>query len=214
MYGLLLYLALVAGILPCVLYYKSGLNRCSSAIFFFLPFFWLTAIASAYETVGTLYLRIDTTIWFRAYDLLEFAALYYFFYNVILRKSSVYWSVFPIVYSVTYLVLIYFWHNFNELQVKSILSLISVSFIIVSVLLWLNRNFRSLQDSLKTNQALLLVISAVFLYYVSTLFLFLAANNIYVISSSTFGHYWQLNIAATLIFRTLLIVSVCIAKRK
>src|SRR5690606_26455997 len=75
LYSIFLYTALFAGILPLlVLFPKKRAFNISEPI---VPFIWLTTIASLYELIGSIILKINVDYWFQIYSLLELLTILY-----------------------------------------------------------------------------------------------------------------------------------------
>lgn len=211
MYEAVLYVTLAAGLLPCILFHiKQGKAKGKAKPI--LPFLWLTAFASVYETLGSLILQWDTSYWFRIYDLLEFCAIFYFLYRLLdgLWKKGFY--IFPVCYALLYIGCLLLWDDLNELQAKAMFSTILVTFICTGVFTWLATRLRGIKEILSTATPVLIFTLSILFYYTATYFLFLVSNELFTRSQENFENYWLLNIIATLLFRILLITGVCLIK--
>jgi hypothetical protein len=210
-YETVLYVTLAAGLLPCILFHSKQAKAKGDARPI-LPFLWLTAFASVYETLGSLILQWDTSYWFRIYDLLEFCAIFYFLHSLLgaLWKKGYY--LFPAIYGLLYIGCLCLWDDLNELQAKAIFSTILVIFICTGVFTWLTARLKGIKEILSTATPVLIFVLSILLYYTATYFLFLVSNELFTNAKENFENYWLLNIIATLLFRILLIVGVCLIK--
>ena len=181
-----------------------------------VPFIWLTALASAYEAIFSFLLKINTSYWFQIYALLSFLTLYYFFLKLLNPhyKKILKWSL--IIFLIVYVNSFFFWSDIDKFISTAINRVYITAFILFFSVIW----FRSLFDKLQnysvfekidvTNlwqSEMFYFISGIFIYYSTTLFLFLSSNFIFS-SNLYFYDYWLVNVLATLILRTLLIISV------
>ncbi|MGO4875020.1 hypothetical protein ACEN2P_00330 [Pedobacter psychrotolerans] len=175
-----------------------------SAIKGIVPFLYLTAFASLYECVGTVMLQINTSYWFQIYTLLEFAAIYFYYFQLLGKhyKSSFIISV--IVWIIFYGISFFFWdkdHKALSLAINSFSISLFVFFF----------SFCYFKDLLDATNIVLWKKPSFFynvgfsIYYASTLLLFLCTS--YFFKNGDY-HYWLVNIIATLILRLLLIVGV------
>lgn len=81
------------GIIPFCLYlYKRQKGiRCDKA---YLGIVLLFLIASLYEAIVSLILKVNVIVWFQVYSLLEFIALFYLFINLSNYRPKIYFYVF------------------------------------------------------------------------------------------------------------------------
>ena len=179
-----------------------------------MPFIWLTAIASFYEYIGTIF-KIDTVYWFQIYPLLSFLSIYFFFFKVLsfryLKMMKYLFLSFLVVYSLSF----FYLENDNFISTSFNRLFISFFVFILSIL-WFkdvfhNLNTLSLFDKIKIqylwNSEMFYFVAGLFIYYTTTFFLFLSSNTIYK-SELYFYDYWFVNILATLVLRLCLIISV------
>ena len=211
MYEILLYVTLAAGMLPCIIFYLKE-TKAKEGASVVLPLLLLTAFASIYETLGSLVLQWDTSYWFRVYDLLEFCAIFYFFFRLMGLQWRKWLYLFPFAYVIVYMGGLLLWQQFNELQVKALFSTILIGFICTAAFIWLNIRFKNIKEVLAISPAVLMFLAAILLYYTSTYFLFLVSNELFTSAKEDFENYWSLNVVATLLYRILLIIGVCLIK--
>ena len=182
-----------------------------------VPFIWLTALASAYEFIFTIILKINTSYWFQLYALLSFLALFYFFFKLLKLqfKTVLKWSliVFLIIYANSFI----YWTEMSQYISTAINRAYITVFVLFFTVIWFKTLFEKLQYSTVFEKIdvqnlwqseIFYFISGIFIYYSTTLFLFLSINYIFNNNSIYFYDYWFVNTLATLLFRTLMIVSV------
>lgn len=219
MYTVVFYIALFIGFIPLLVLFlkKRAFDRNHPVV----PFIWLTAIASLYEFVGTGLLKINTAYWFQLYPLLSFLALHYFFsgllkplYKNVFRISLI---LFIIIYGISFL----YWEDHDKLVSSAINRSYITLFIVIFTFIWFKSLFEKLDSSNIYEKvdipnlwqsALFYFISGMFIYYSTTFFLFLSSSFIYI-SNLYLRDYWLVNVLATLILRTFLIVGVWKMKR-
>jgi len=193
--------------LPFILFYLKE-TKAKEGANIVLPLLLLTAFASIYETLGSLVLKWDTSYWFRIYDLLEFCAIFYFFFRLMGIQWKKWLYLFPLAYVIIYMGGLLLWQQFNELQVKALFSTILLLFICTSAFTWLHLRFKNIKEVLGIAPAILVFLAAIVLYYTSTYFLFLMSNELFTSAKKDFEKYWMLNVVATLLYRILLILGV------
>lgn len=200
---------MLLGLFPIVTFYIKGKVGFSDTARSFTPFLYLTAISSIYEFFGSLVAGFDVAIWFRIYGLLEFSALFYFFYHTLPRKMR--WALYSLatVFFVEYTSFIFFFDTSEQLWTDGILNCTTFSLIIVGVLYYFIKRFKALQDRyVESDWPVFYFTGSLLLYYSSTFFLFLMANTVFVNNPEEFSSYWTLNLTSTIIFRGLLIFGV------
>lgn len=207
MYIVLLYTALFAGIIPLVvLFVKKRTFVFKEPI---APFVWLTAVAALYELIGTAVLKINVSYWFQLYSLLEFAALFYFFYRLLGYKYVLLYKILAVLFVVFYTASFVFWSNadtdrFVSLAVNNIFLIV---FILASGILWFVELFKKMEVLNLWKYPDFYFVSGFLMYYFTTLLLFLFSELIFY-SNVYFNDFWLVNIIAMLILRILLTIGV------
>ncbi len=192
-----------------LLFKKRAFDRRQPVIFFV----WLTAIAVVYEYVGSILLGKPTAYWFQLYDLLEFMALYYFFYRALpVRYKAVLYS-FLILFGATYTLSLLYWDQDNALKTININAIPIILFVFAGCGLWF-KNLFDKTDVINLWQSVdFYFVSGFIIYYSSTFFLFLLSNFIFKSESLYIYDYWVINVLATLILRIFMIFGVWKMKR-
>lgn len=207
MYIILFYIALFIGIIPLVILF----NKKRAFVYRepIVPFIWLTALATLYELIGSVILKINVSYWIQVYSLLEFAALYYFFYRLLAYRYSWVYKVLLVLFVVFYVVSFVFWSDaktgiFTSLAINKVGLFI---FILVSGFLWFKNLFEKMDVMNLWKYSNFYFVSAFLIYYSTTFLLFLLSQLIFS-RGAHFNDFWLVNILATFILRVLLITGV------
>lgn len=219
MYTIVFYTALLIGFLPLLLLFlkRKSFDRNHPVV----PFIWLTAIATAYELVGTSLLKTNTAYWFQLYPLLSFLSFQYFFSRLLRPFYKTAFRASLILFSITYCISFFYWGENNKLISSAINRSFITIFILTFSLIW----FKKLFDKLDTSNLfekvdipnlwqsdLFYFISGIVIYYLTTFFLFLSGS--FISNSNLYlNDYWLINVLATLILRISLIIGVWKMKR-
>src|SRR5690606_1070842 len=99
------------------------------------PYFWLIALSSFYEWVFTYWLRIDATLYFRLYSLLEFLTLLYFF-NVIVPRLRIMYLALLAIYMVPYAIMMFFYDRWDMQDADQVLSFLTTIMIYACSIGW------------------------------------------------------------------------------
>lgn len=201
------------GIFPLIVL-KTAKKRLLPEARFIGPYVWLIALGSAYELVGTLLLRINTTYWFHFYCFADFFCLNYFFYRLFERKYRTLNLAFSIVFICVFIILMIGWSEISNLQSDAFLGTLSTLLVSTFAILW----FRQLAHDTGTEhlweRPVFYLISGLFLYYSGTFFLFLMSDSITNNPRMELMDFWIINILLTLLLRILLILGIWKAKAK
>ena len=202
---ILLYITLIIGVFPIIIY---SLNyKRNTSINYFLPFIFVTALASIYEYLGTYILKINTSFWFLIYLLIEFLSVYYFFYKTLKQNRLKLLYFFLILFTCLFIFSLLYWSKSNSLITQGINSVFITVFVFVSTFLWFKDVFGDLEIPVLWRNPKFQFIAGFLLYYSSTLFLYISSNFIFENKNLIFSDYWFLNILATFIFRMILILA-------
>lgn len=203
MYQIFFFTALLIGVVPLlILFVKKKTLVFKEPISLFVL---VTALASLYEFIGSTVLKINTTYWWQLYSLMEFISLYYFFFKLFELKYKIIF-----ILCVTFFIVQYFLSFFylSEVFISSAINKTPITlFIIIFSFLWFKQLFYKMEIQNPWQNANFYFVSGVLLYYSSTYFLFLLASFLFK-SNVYFYDYWLINIVATIILRTSLIIGV------
>lgn len=205
MYFFFAYVALFIGIIPLlILFLKKRVFDFKEPI---IPFVWLTALATLYEFIGTVLLQIKTSYWFQVYSFLEIVTLSYFFFKLFQPKYKTAFRVFLVLLLTTYGFSFFFWDENAGLIPKAINKIPLTLFVLTFSFLWFKELFKKMEIQNPWQNTDFYFVSGFSVYYSSTFFLFLLGNFIFN-SNIYFYDYWLINVMATLILRTFLIIGV------
>ncbi|MCX2429582.1 hypothetical protein [Pedobacter sp. GR22-10] len=168
------------------------------------PFLYLTAFASLYEFVGTVMLQINTSYWFQIYTLLEFAAIYFYYFQLLGKHYKNSFIVSVIVWIIFYGISFLFWdkdHKALSLAVNSF----SISLFVFFFSFCYFKDLLDATDTVLWKKPSFFYNVGFSIYYASTLLLFLCTSHFF---KNGDYYYWLVNIIATLILRLLLIVGI------
>jgi len=194
---------LLLGIFPIIIFWINR-SKLNTETYYFFPFIALLAIATIYEFVGTLVLKINVTYWFWIYLFLEFSALSYFFFKLRInrRLSWMYSALFLLLY----IALTVFHDNDNDLLLEGYLSTFSFITFLSFVALWFRDLFKKLSHPNLLDNNLFFFIVGIMVYFVGTIFLFLLSDVIFNNQNKSFSSFWMLNVLFSFIFRILIII--------
>lgn len=205
MYQIFFYLALFIGIIPLlILLLKKRVFDFKEPI---IPFVWLTAFATLYEFIGTGLLEIKTSYWFQMYSFLEIVTLSYFFSKLFQPKYKTAFRIFLVLLVTTYSFSFFFWNENAGLIPNAINKTPLTFFVLTFAFLWFKELFKKMEIQNPWQNANFYFVSGFSVYYSSTFFLFLLGSFIFK-SNVYFYDYWLINIMATFVLRTLLIIGV------
>lgn len=203
MYGVFFYSALFIGIIPLlILFLKRGAFKIKAPV---IPFIWLTALASSYELIGTDLLRIDTFYWFQIYALLEYATIFYFFYQLFKTVYLKSLLLFSVLFVITYLSALVFGSIESKFIALAVNKIPITLFVLTFSFRWYQDLFKRMEVEHLWKDPVFGFVSGISFYYASTLFLFLLSGFIF---NHNLYEYWLVNIIATSIMRLFLIISV------
>ena len=193
---------LTLGIIPIILVWINR-RKLNAETYYFFPFIVLLAIATLYELVGTLVLKINVTNWFWIYLFLEFSALSYFFFKLSIYRplSWIYSTLFVILY----IILTVLRDNNNDLMLEGYLSTFSFITFLSFIALWFRDLFKKLSYPSLLNNNLFYFIVGIMVYFAGTIFLFLLSDVIFNNQNKSFSSFWMLNVLFSFIFRILII---------
>jgi len=208
----LFYFAVFIGIIPLLVFIirRKSLTEVSAIE----PFLWLIVISGFYELIGTLLFSLPTDPWFRTYCLMEFAAVFYFFYTLLKDVYRLVLLISGSLYLLLYVLLLFFWDNWDNLITESYLSIFIALFVFCCSVLWFKNIFSSMSESSLVQSPLFYFISGFILYFSGTLFLFLVSSLMVKNTALSLGEHWILIIIFNIILRILLIIGIWKALRK
>lgn len=199
----LIYTSLILGVVFLILFsYKNKALRINEPISFFI---WYTIISIIWELNSALVLA-NPTFGFQFYFVLEVLALYYF-YNRLLHPSykkslRVFLGIMLVAYGISFI----FWNGGSSLISDTINRITLTTFVLYFSFLWFAELFRKMEISKPWKDATFYFVSGFFIYYSSTLFLFLLGD--FILNAEFYLYYWLVNLITKLLLRVFLIVGV------
>ncbi len=214
MHTVVFYIALFTGFVPLLLLFvkKRAFDRNHPAV----PFLWLTAIASAYEFIGSVLLKINTAYWFQLYPLLSFLSLLYFFLYLFKPYYRSIFKICLVLFVVIYGISFFYWGEDDKFISSAINRVYISSFVLMFSIVWFKNQFTELENLNPFNKMeipnlwqsdVFYFVSGLAVYYSTTFSLFLLSSFIFD-SKLYFYDFWFVNVLATLIFRIFLIIGV------
>lgn len=209
---ILLIFTILYGTLPFIFYQIIKKNLTGLKEIY--PFILTVLIASLYEFLGTIILKISFEKWYLIYKILAFLSLNYFFYYLLDKAYKFIFLLFCGVFGLLVVLTFSLWIDFNFLDLNSYFNIFQTIVVLTFSILWFRKMFRSLEvDNLLKNSNFYFI-SGLIIYYCGTVYLFLMSSTIYNIDKSNFQYYWLLNIILNLVLRSLLIIGIWKARVK
>lgn len=205
-YYILLYVALVAGFIPLIVFIGKGfcINKNYGSVF---PLILLIACSSIYEYLGSVVLHLNVIPWFQIHSLLEFLALFYLFKNLIGNRPRWFFTTYLGLFLLFYIDSFFLLETESALVSKSLNKLFMTLFVISCSFLWVKQILdQKVILKLHQNGSFYIVIG-LFFYYSTTISLFILSNYLYK-NALSFNDYWLVNIISSLILRILLSIGV------
>lgn len=205
MHYILAYIALFIGIIPfLILLLKKRIYNFKEPI---IPFIWVTAFATFYEFFGTIILKFNTVYWVLLYSFLEIIAISYFFFKLLAEeyKKLLWFSLIMLIF--VYCISFIFWNVNGGLILNAINKTPLTLFVLTFSFLWFRKLFQKMETPSLSDNSNFYFVSGLAIYYSSTFFLFLLGSFIFH-SNVYFYDYWLINILATFLLRTALIIGV------
>lgn len=180
------------------------------------PFVFVVFVASLYEFIGSILLKINVEYWFLIYGVIVFFGIHYFFYILLDKRFKnvflILICLFLILFSIS--IFSYIFKSFDYLVISSFFIVFQTIIVLFFSILWFKKIFQELVINNLFDSPIFYFISGLILYYCGSVFLFLSASHIYAADKSNFQYYWLLNIILNLVLRTLLIVGIWKARVK
>ncbi|MCP1994346.1 hypothetical protein L1275_000091 [Flavobacterium sp. HSC-61S13] len=205
-YNILLYVTLLAGFIPLILFIGKGLYKKKNYGSIF-PLILLIACSSIYEYLGSVVLHLNVIPWFQIHSLLEFLALFYLFKNLIENRPRWFFATYLGLFLLFYIDSFFLLETESALVSKSLNKLFMTLFVISCSFLWVKQILdQKVILKLHQNGSFYIVIG-LFFYYSTTISLFILSNYLYK-NELFFNDYWLVNIISSLILRILLSIGV------
>lgn len=205
MYYIFLYTALFVGILPLlVLFSKKRAFILNEPI---IPFVWITAIATLYELIGSIILKINIDYWYQIYSPLEFLTVFYFYFKLFEPRFKTVFYFFLFLLVIIYGISFYFLTRYSSFIALALNTIPLTLFVLLGTFWCVRDLFRSDEIQNLWQNPTFYFVSAFYIYYLVTMPLFLMSSFIFD-SNLYFYDFAIVNIMATLILRILVTIGV------
>lgn len=202
---ILLYIALLAGCIPLILFKIKGCEiKKHNGVFALLC---LLAFSSVYEGIVSICLRVNITAWYWIYSLLEFTAIWYTFKTLIVQRPKWFFITFLGLFLLLYCYSFIYLVDFPVFIFKAINKGFVTIFVLLSSFLWVKQVFEQKVILRLYQESSFYIVMGLFFYYSTTISLFMLSNYIYH-HDADFNVYWLVNIISSLILRIILSISV------
>ena len=200
-------LGIFLGFLPLSLFFllEKKLNPEIKLIF---PFLFLTFFSSCYELVFSVILKVDVSVWFKIYPLLEFFTLIHYFYKLLKGKYKYMYFFFSALYLACFGLIVFQGKMDSFMEGDSYLQVIESVFVGTAILLWMPYAFISLQQNSLLKYPHFYFISGLLFYFSGILFLVLFGSLLLKKGDQTFMDSWMLNLFLIIAFRILLLIGI------
>lgn len=209
---IILVLTIIYGIIPLLLFYVY--NRKSLDLSSIYSFLVVVFIASIYELIGSVILKMSFENWYLIYKTLAFFSLHYFFYSLLKKRYGIVFLIYIVLFILLLVLAHTFWSGFNVLDVNAYFNMFQMLVVLNFSIYWFKGLFLELVEENLFGNPNFYFISGLIIYYCGTLFLFLVSSSIYAIDKSNFQFYWLLNILLNFVLRSLLIIGIWKARVK
>src|SRR5690554_1958459 len=172
-----------------------------------IAFIWLTFVATLCELIGTLIFKINVDYWFQIYSLLEFLAIFYFYFKLFQPRFKTIFLLFFALLSVTYGISFYFLTEYSSFIALALNKTPLTFFVLFGSFWWVRDLFRSDEIQNLWQNPTFYFVSAFYIYYLVTVPFFLMGSFIFN-SNLYFYDIAIVNIITTLILRILLTIGV------
>ena len=208
MYKIFYFIALYSGFVPFFLYLFKKNKMSSYEVKEVFPFLVLTLVATLFEQVGIVWLRISSSYWFQIYAVSEFLALFYYYgKSQIIQRKHEFVTFFVFFFVVFYGMSWLLFRSENNLLSLFVSQIPIVLLVFVSSFSWFRKLFIKNEIKDLWQSADFYFVSGFLFYCASTFFLF-SLSSFLVETSLYFYDYWLVNVLATLFLRIMLSIGV------
>lgn len=209
---IILILTIIYGIIPLLFFYYKKKNK--NDLLAIYPFLVVVFIASIYELIGTVILKISLEKWFLIYKILAFIGILYFFYFLHERRFKTLFFTFIVLFNILLILFNTIWIEYNFIDKSACFNMYQTLIILIFSILWFRKQFLDLTEDNLTKNPNFYFVSGLLICYCGTLFLFLVSSSLYTQDKSNFQYYWLLNILLNFVLRSLLIIGIWKARVK
>jgi len=136
--------------------------------------------------------------------------IFYFYFNLFEKQIKARRMAFfgLILYIFLFGILLFYWKENDNLKTDSFLSAYNTLFVILFSLLWFQKIFSNIAIDNLFRSPIFIIISALLIYYTSTLFLFLMSDYMLKDKEYSFIAFWQINVVSIIILRIFFIIGI------
>jgi hypothetical protein len=207
--------SLILGLIPLLMLFFKNLDK--NKISGIYPFVIVVFIASIYELIFSLFLKVNVTNWFMIYDVLAFGSILFFFFKLLKNQTKSLFLVVILIFSVLFVLLynnLSVYYSFHYLVKNSILNAFQSISILGFTILWFRKIFNELEEDNLFRNPNFYFVSGLNVCYSGTVLLYFLSNYIHVNDPKAFNDFWILNIGLNIFLRTSLIVGIWKARVK
>lgn len=208
----ILIFTILYGLLPLLIYHF--LKEKLMGIKAIYPFLVVVFIASLYEFIGSIVLRISAENWYLIYKTLAFFSIHYLFFVLLDNRYKIIFSVLILIYLVMIFLTFTYWKTYFYLNISAFFNVFQTIIILFFSILWFKKVFQDLVVDNLLKEPFFYFLSGLIICYTGSVFIYLMGNSIYLTDKTNFQYYWLINIFLNLILRTLLIVGILKARVK
>ena len=171
------------------------------------PFIWLTFLATLYEGQVLLFSKINLTYWSEIYSLAEFVSVFYFYFKLFQPRFKVIFRLIFIFLIINYGISFYCLEEYSVFIAKAVNRIPLTFLVLLGSYWWVRDLFKNEEVQNLWQNPTFYFMSAFYIYYLVTMPLFLMGSIIFT-TNLYFYDFAIINVIATLILRTLLIIGV------
>ena len=212
LYSILFYLATLAaaGVFALYLIYRKTLSQDLRGA---VPYFWLTGLSAFYEQVFTFWLRVDATVYFRVYGLLDLLLVLYFYSTVIRGQKVVIWTA-ALLHVLVCAYLCIRFDRYNLTDADQVMVPLATVFIFYFTFCWFRQKFLEMQDRSLLSIPSFYMVSGIFIYSAATVFLFLYSSAVSQSKEVNFIlDFWVFNIFMVIIVRIIYSIAIWMGRK-
>jgi hypothetical protein len=173
----------------------------------------LLGIGAIYELIFTIYLKLNSQIWFKIYSYLEFLTLLLFFRKLIDITQSVFYFII-ILYSIIYAFLaVMFFNKININLFELFIPIANCLIVFTGSTKWTIQQFEKLETSSLLHFPVFYILSGMILYYSGTFFIFGLETIFRYTKSPTLLYFWYINLLLLFIYRLSFYIAIWKAKK-
>lgn len=168
------------------------------------PLIGIMAFGAVYELIGTVFLYLETSPWFRIYTVLESAGVFYYFQRLHRGKYRPMMYFFAAAGILVAFTVTWQWDSIAHADGDAYISLVETVFVMVASLLWFRDMFNDLSSISLTQNPDYYFVSGILIYVLGTITLFVYNTSLIAMGHAMEYQFWTINTFMASIFRILL----------